>query len=103
MLYNTVSLVMPIIQQFFFMMALNGISAEFEVFGTLGWLGNGLLRMCISVIYTFIAALAMVGYIWIYKESWQVNGNQFVLCWMIIWLFMRINFLVVDIFTAFIL
>ncbi|KAE8346121.1 hypothetical protein BDV24DRAFT_158918 [Aspergillus arachidicola] len=101
-LYNTVSLVMPIIQQFFFMMALNGISMEFQVLRKFGWIPNGVLRMCISIVYTFTGSLAMVGYIWIFKESWDVNANQFVLCWMIIWLFMHINFLVVDILTTFI-
>ncbi|KAH9205419.1 hypothetical protein DL95DRAFT_430014 [Leptodontidium sp. 2 PMI_412] len=53
-LYNTVTLVLPIIQQFFFLMALNGISS-----------------------------------------------SQFVLTWMAIWLYMHINFLVLDAATAF--
>ncbi|KAJ5786620.1 uncharacterized protein N7503_011832 [Penicillium pulvis] len=101
-LYNTVSLVMPIIQQFFFMMALNGISAQFQLFTKLGTLTNGLIRMVTSIIYTFIGSLCMAGYIWAYKESWDVNGNQFVLTWMVTWLYMHINFLIVDTLTAFI-
>lgn len=101
-LYNTVSLVMPIIQQFFFMMALNGISSQLQLFTKLGRKANGLIRMCISLVYTFIGALCMSGYIWAFKESWDVNGNQFVLCWMIIWLYMHINFLIIDSLTAFI-
>lgn len=101
-LYNTVSLVMPIIQQFFFMMALNGISSEFQLFTKLSPVTNGLIRMVTSVIYTFIGSLCMAGYIWAFKESWDVNDNQFVLTWMITWLFMHINFLLVDVLTAFI-
>ncbi|RDH31255.1 hypothetical protein BDQ94DRAFT_160825 [Aspergillus welwitschiae] len=101
-LYNTVSMVMPIIQQFFFMMALNGICMEFQVLRKLSWLANGLLRLCISVVYTFIGSLLMVGYIWAFRESWNVNSNQFVLCWMIIWLYMHLNFLILDILTTFI-
>lgn len=101
-LYNTVSLVMPIIQQFFFMMALNGISSQFHIFSKLGYVANGLIRMVTSIVYTFIGSLCMAGYMWGFKESWAVNGNQFVLTWMIIWLFMHINFLIVDALTAFI-
>ncbi|KAE8369709.1 hypothetical protein BDV27DRAFT_172374 [Aspergillus caelatus] len=101
-LYNTVSMVMPIIQQFFFMMALNGISAQFHLYTKLGPKRNGLLRMCVSLAYTFIGSLCMAGYIWAYRESWDVNSNQFVLSWMSVWLYMHINFLIVDILTAFI-
>ncbi|KAL3480487.1 hypothetical protein BJX99DRAFT_220301 [Aspergillus californicus] len=101
-LYNTVSIVMPIIQQFFFMMALNGISAQFKLFTKLSSTNNGLLRMCVSLAYTFIAALCMVGYVWAFKESWDVNSNQFALCWMAIWLYMHINFLIVDILTSYV-
>lgn len=100
--YNTVSLIMPIIQQFFFMMALNGISSQFHVFAKLGWKANGLILLCVSMIYTFIGALCMVGYVWAFKESWDVNGSQFVLSWMILWLYMHIHFLIFDILTAFI-
>ncbi|KAK1140674.1 hypothetical protein N8T08_009987 [Aspergillus melleus] len=101
-LYNTVSFVMPVIQQFFFMMALNGISAQFKILTKLGWHANGLLRMCISAAYTFVGALFMVAYIWSFRESWEVNGNQFALSWMAIWLYMHINFLIMDILTTFV-
>jgi hypothetical protein len=101
-LYNTVSIVMPIIQQFFFMMALNGISAQFHLFTKMSWVTNGLLRMCISFVYTFISALCMVAYIWAFRESWDVNGNQFALCWMAVWLYMHINFLAIDSLTVFV-
>ncbi|KAJ5653305.1 nitrosoguanidine resistance protein SNG1 [Penicillium lividum] len=83
-------------------MALNGISAQFQLFTKLSPMTNGLIRMITSIIYTFIGSLCMAGYIWAYKESWDVNGNQFALTWMITWLFMHINFLIVDSLTAFI-
>ncbi|ODM20708.1 hypothetical protein SI65_03761 [Aspergillus cristatus] len=101
-LYNTILMVMPILQQFFFMMALNGISSQFQVLTKLGPTANGLLRMCISFAYTFVGSLCTAGYIWAFRESWAVNSNQFALCWMIIWLYMHINFLIVDILTSFV-
>ncbi|KAJ5188264.1 hypothetical protein N7472_007278 [Penicillium cf. griseofulvum] len=42
--YNTVSMVMPIIQQFFFMLVLNGLSTHFDAFTKLSWKANGLIR-----------------------------------------------------------
>ncbi|KAL6239476.1 hypothetical protein BDW75DRAFT_250374 [Aspergillus navahoensis] len=101
-LYNTVSIVMPIIQQFFFMMALNGLSAQFHLFTKSSWITNGLLRMGISLVYTSISALCMVAYIWAFRETWDVNGNQFALCWVAIWLYMHINFVAIDSLTAFV-
>jgi hypothetical protein len=100
--HNTVSMVMPIIQQFFFMLALNGISVHFDAFTKLSWKINGLIRAIASILYTFIGALLMTGYIWAYRESWAQSGGRFVLTWMILWLLMHINFLFFDITTAFI-
>lgn len=101
-LYNTVSIIMPIIQQFFFMMALNGLSAQFQLFTRLTPRANGLLRLCISGCYTFVGALCMVGYIWAFRESWAVSAGQFVLCWMAVWLYMHINFQIVDVLTTYV-
>ncbi|KAJ5481896.1 hypothetical protein N7475_000708 [Penicillium sp. IBT 31633x] len=101
-LYNTVSMAMPIIQQFFFILALNGISDHFKSFTELSWKTNGLIRAIASILYTSIGALFMTTYIWAYKESWGQDGSRFVLTWIILWLLMHINFLFFDITTAFI-
>ncbi|PQE21524.1 Nitrosoguanidine resistance SNG1 protein [Rutstroemia sp. NJR-2017a BVV2] len=101
-LFNTVSVVLPIIQQFFFLMALNGINNQFGIYGRLNSMRIGLMRMVISIIYTFIASLTTTGYIWAFRETWDVSGSQFVLVWMSYWIYMHINFLVLDAATAFI-
>lgn len=93
---------MPILQQFFFAMALNGISAKYRIFSKFRVMANSLIRIATSVIFTFVGALCMTGYIWAFKEAWAVNGNQFVLTWMVLWLFMHINFMIFDILTAFV-
>ncbi|KGO53367.1 protein of unknown function DUF3533 [Penicillium expansum] len=100
--YNTVSMVMPIIQQFFFMLALNGISTHFDSFSKLSWKANGLIRVIASILYTLTGSLLMTGYIWAFRESWGQQGSQFVLTWVVMWLLMHINFLFLDITTAFI-
>ncbi|KAJ5186477.1 hypothetical protein N7449_011241 [Penicillium cf. viridicatum] len=88
--YNTVSMVMVILPQFFFVMALNDIVPETE------------RRSSIRLIFFFgfIASLCMSGYIWAFREDWGTTPSQFPLTWMLIWLGMHLNFLIVDSVTA---
>jgi hypothetical protein len=92
--YNTVSMVMPIIIQFFFIMALNGIWAQQKP--ALAPSQTTLLRLGISLAYTFLSALVMTGYIWSFREAWSVTSSQFALTWMAIWLASHIHFLLID-------
>ncbi|KAH6684776.1 hypothetical protein B0J14DRAFT_466318 [Halenospora varia] len=101
-LHNTVTMVLPIIQQFFFLMALNGINNSYGAYGRLRSSRIITMRIIIAFTYTFIASLTIAGYIWAFRENWPVNGNQFVLTWMMFWLYTHINFLVMDTVTAFI-
>jgi hypothetical protein len=101
-LYNTVTMVMSIIQQFFFLMALNGVSASFKLFIIMGPRWNGIFRAGISAAYTFLASLCTTGYIWAFREDWSVNGNQFALTWVVFWFYMHINFLVIDVATVYV-
>ncbi|KAK6582649.1 hypothetical protein PZA11_005057 [Diplocarpon coronariae] len=99
-LYNTVTMVLPIIQQFFFLMAINGISTQFGIYGYLHSHQVGIIRMIVSTLYTFLASLTHIGYIWAFREGWDVSGNQFVLAWIATWLYMHVNFLILDAATA---
>ncbi|KAL3430077.1 hypothetical protein BDV09DRAFT_30577 [Aspergillus tetrazonus] len=94
--YNTVSMVMPILIQFFFIMAIGGISAQTNIFNAYSPRQNTILRFIISVCYTFVAALVMTGYIWAFRENWDVSTGQFSLTWMAIWLAMHVHFLFID-------
>ena len=99
--YNTVSMVMPILQQFFFLLILNGISQQLQLYSRLPQYISGLVRAGLSVVFDLVAALCMTGYIWGFRESWSVTGDQFVLTWMVLWLLMHIHFLIIDAATAF--
>lgn len=100
--YNTIGIVMPIIQQFFFLMALNGVSGSFGLLERLTIKGNGFLRGILAFCYTFIAAITASGYIWAFREGWNVTGGQYILTVLALWLYMHVNFLVLDVATAFI-
>ena len=99
--YNTVSMAMPIIQQFFFILALNGISARLAIFERFPSRVSGLLRLIISFVYTFFASLVMTGYIWAFRESWAESGNQFGLTLLLLWFLMHIYFCLIDFAVAF--
>ncbi|KAI1622620.1 hypothetical protein EDD37DRAFT_611034 [Exophiala viscosa] len=95
-LYNTASVALSIVQQFFFVMAINGVSSSLNLFSRLTTLMNGLIRHVFATAYTFVGSLCWTGYIWAYKESWALTGGQFMLIWMLGWLFMYINFMLLD-------
>jgi len=98
--YNTATMVMPILQQFFFLLILNGVSQNLQIYSKLPLYISGIVRGGLSVIFDSFAALCMSGYIWAFRENWDVNGNQFVLTWMLLWLLMHIHFLIIDACTA---
>ena len=98
--YNTISMAMPILQQFFFILALNGMSARFRFYAYLSPKTSGTLRAVISVVYTFVGAVCMTGWFWAFRETWPVHGYQFVETWMILWLLMHIYFCLIDAVTA---
>lgn len=95
-LLNTVSMVMPALMQFFFLMATNGIFTAAGVFSKLSKRDTYFIRLFISKIYTLFCALGMTGYIWAFREDWSVSGRQFGQTWMCLWLYMEIQYLVVD-------
>lgn len=101
LLYNTASTVMPILEEFFFLLILNGLSDELQILSNVPIRTTALFRVAFAVLYTFISSLAMVGYIWAFRESWSVDARQFVLSWMVLWLLHQIHFLVIDTVTAF--
>ncbi|KAI4155695.1 MAG: hypothetical protein LQ340_000828 [Diploschistes diacapsis] len=98
--YNTISMGMPILQQFFFILALNGMSARFRIYSGLPPKSSGILRAAVSVVYTFVGALCMTGYIWAFRENWAVHGDQFAETWMLLWLLMHIHFCLIDAATS---
>ncbi|KAH6988260.1 hypothetical protein BKA56DRAFT_669813 [Ilyonectria sp. MPI-CAGE-AT-0026] len=95
-LLNTVSMVIPILMQFFFIMGLNGIYTKADVFTKLSKRDVYFSRLFIHKTYTLLGALGMTGYIWAFREDWSVTSRHFIETWMCLWFYMEINFLVID-------
>jgi hypothetical protein len=98
--FNTVSMAMPILQQFFFLLVLNGVLGAHSLYQKMTVLSSMRLRRVAGLLFTFGAALCQASYYWSFREDWDVNGNQFALTWMTIWLLMHIHLLVLDSVSA---
>ena len=82
------------------MLASNGIFGSFGLFAQLPLAANVRIRLFSGLLYTFCQGLATTGYIWAFRETWNVSGDQFVLTWISFWLFMHTIFTIVDAATA---
>ncbi|CAG9956493.1 unnamed protein product [Clonostachys rosea f. rosea IK726] len=95
-LLNTVTMVMGALMQFFFLMGMNNISAQAGVFNKMSKRDVYMSRLIISKFHTFICALCSVAYIWAFREDWFVTSAHFGKTWMAFWLYMEIQYTVMD-------
>jgi hypothetical protein len=95
-LYSTVTMVFPILMQFFLIMALNGMAGAMMIPTQLSGRQYYLCRFTIQKMYTFVGSMATAGYIWAFKEDWDVTYSQWALTWMAFWLYMDINYNLID-------
>ncbi|KAF8860600.1 hypothetical protein BDZ45DRAFT_588213 [Acephala macrosclerotiorum] len=100
LIYNTLVIILILIQEFFYLGTINGLYAQFKFY--VRFLPHRIVayRTAISLAYTLSGSLCVSGSIWAFKAGWDVNGNQFVLTWMTLWLFAHVNFQWLDIFTV---
>ncbi|CAH0027378.1 unnamed protein product [Clonostachys rhizophaga] len=97
--YNTIVIVLVLIQDFFFLATLNALYGEFKVYMRISPLRIILVRDIISILFTMLGSLLLTCAIWAFRDGWSVSGSQFALTWLILWLFAHVNFLMLDIFT----
>jgi hypothetical protein len=100
LIYNTLVIILILIQEFFYLGTINSLYDAFHIYARLNPHRIIVFRNLISISYTFIGSLCVTGMIWAFKADWDVNGAQFVLTWMILWLFAHANFLTLDVFTV---
>ncbi|KAJ5698772.1 hypothetical protein N7462_000777 [Penicillium macrosclerotiorum] len=102
LIYNTLVIILILIQEFFYLGYVNGLYLQFKLYVNVHPHRVAIVRQMISGTYTFVGSLCTTGAIWAFRHGWHVNGNQFVLTWMALWLFAHLNFLVLDVFTIWI-
>jgi hypothetical protein len=102
LIYNTLVIILIIIQEFFYVGALNAIYIQFKIYTRIHPLRIIVYRTVISLVYTFIGSLCSTGAMWAFRATWNVNSNQFALTWAVLWLFAHINYQTLDVFTIWI-
>ena len=98
-IYNTVVIILVMIQEFFYLGTVNGLYVQFKLYISVSPHRIAIVRLIISATYTLVGSLCTAGAIWAFRNGWNVNGNQFALTWAVLWLFAHLNFLVLDVFT----
>ena len=99
-IYNTLVIILVLIQEFFYLGTINRLYSRFRIFATLQPRRIIAVRYTISLAYALIGSLCVSGVIWAFRGAWNVNGVQFAQTWAVLWLFGHINFLVLDIVTV---
>ncbi|KFY03852.1 hypothetical protein O988_01161 [Pseudogymnoascus sp. VKM F-3808] len=97
--YNTICIVLILIQDFFYLASINGLYGQFQVYNKISPTRIILTRDFISGTFTMVGSLLVSAAIWAFKDGWMVSGKQFAINWLIIWLFAHVNFLAIDVFT----
>lgn len=100
LIYNTLVIILIMIQEFFYLGYVNGLYLNFHLYASVTPHRIAIVRQIISGVYTFVGSLCTTGAIWAFRNGWNVDGGQFMLTWMALWLFAHLNFLVLDAFTV---
>lgn len=100
LIYNTLVIILILIQEFFYLGTINGLYAQVKLYARLHPRRLIIYRNLISLSYTLVGSLCTTGAIWAFRVKWQVNGNQFVLSWIVLWLFAHANFSCMDVLTV---
>ncbi|KAJ2983336.1 hypothetical protein NQ176_g761 [Zarea fungicola] len=97
--YNTLVIVLLLLQDFFYLATVNGLYGQFKVYSRAKPHLIIIVRTAISATYTLFGSILVAASIWIFKASWDVSATQFALTWLTLWLFAHANFMVIDVFT----
>lgn len=100
--YNTICVVLILIQDFFFLATLNGLYGQFQLYTKARPSLIIMVREIISTLFTMVGALLVTAGIWAFKAGWDVSGKQFALNWLLLWLFAHVNFVTLDVFSIWI-
>ncbi|KAH6656526.1 hypothetical protein BKA67DRAFT_531791 [Truncatella angustata] len=98
-IYNTLVIILILIQDFFYLGTINGIYANLKIYARIHPLRIITMRFLNSLVYCMVGSLCVAGMIWAFRSGWNVDGDQWALTWITLWLFAHLNFQVLDVFT----
>jgi len=98
-IYNTIVIILILIQEFFYLGTINGMYAGYKIYTKIHPARIIVVRNAISLAYCLVGSLCTIGAIFAFRSGWDVGATQFGLSWMAMWLFAHLNFLTLDVFT----
>jgi hypothetical protein len=99
---NTLGAVLPVLMQFFFIMALNGIANGMHLYAAKTLRQQILLRLFWSTVWPIFASLCSAGWTFAFRGSYKLDAKIFFAYWAVTWVYCMISFDVLDIITGFI-
>ncbi|KAK8038310.1 hypothetical protein PG994_015077 [Apiospora phragmitis] len=98
-IYNTLVIILILIQEFFYLGAINGLYANLKIYARVHPSRVMVIRFLLSAAYCLVGSVCVTGMIWAFRAGWDVGALQFGQSWMVLWLFAHLNFQLIDVFT----
>ncbi|KZM24972.1 uncharacterized protein EKO05_0009469 [Ascochyta rabiei] len=98
---NTIGSVFPILMQFFFIMAWNGVCNGMHLYAAYDMRTHVLARLFWSTFWPIFTSLCTAGWTFAFRGSYNIDAKMFFAFWAVTWVFSMINFDVLDIITGF--
>jgi hypothetical protein len=99
---NTVGTVLPILMQFFFIMAWNGICNSMHLYAGFDLRIHTLARLFFSTVWPIFTSLCVTGWTFAFRGSYHMDAKMLFAFWAVTWVFCMINFDVLDIVSGFV-
>ncbi|KNG45269.1 nitrosoguanidine resistance protein [Stemphylium lycopersici] len=99
---NTIGAVLPILMQFFFIMAWNGICNGMHLYAAYDLRTHMLARLFWSTVWPVFTSLCVSAWTFAFRGSYHVDAKMFFALWAVTWVFSMIQFDVLDILTGFV-
>lgn len=99
---NTIGAVLPIVMQFFFIMAWNGVCNGMHLYAAFDLRTHMVARLFWSTVWPVFTSLCTAGWTFAFRGSYHIDAKMFFAFWALTWVFSMINFDMLDIITGFI-
>lgn len=99
---NTLGTVLPILMQFFFIMAWNGICNGMHLYAAYDLRTHIMARLFWSTVWPIFTSLCSTGWTFAFRGSYHMDAKMFFAFWAVSWVFSMISFDFLDFCTGFI-
>lgn len=99
---NTLGAVLPILMQFFFIMAWNGICNGMHLYAAYDVRTHTFARLFWSTFWPLVSSLCASGWTFAYRGAYAIDAKMFFAFWAVTWVVCMIHFDVLDVITGFV-